>query len=159
MKRLVILFFAILLLISCGSSNVIQTSKKTLKGYWTLNNISYSEAGEYNVTLFNDVSSECLAGSTWRFIPNNNSGNYDVTSSDCTTGKRYFIWSIPNNNGSDTNYDILLKPTNEKLKSATNQGFRLQLSYLSDTDLQINQTVQVDGSPFTISMNFTKTSE
>ena len=53
-------------------------------------------------------------------------------------------------------YDFLLKPTNEKGKSETNQGFRLSLTSLSDTTMQWQQTVSVDGSPFTITMNFNK---
>jgi hypothetical protein len=53
-------------------------------------------------------------------------------------------------------YDFLLKPTDAKSKSETNQGFRLSLKALSDTVMQWEQTVSVDGKPFTITMNFNK---
>ena len=53
-------------------------------------------------------------------------------------------------------YDFLLKPTNEKNKSETNQGYRVNLSQLSDTNMQWKQTVNLDGQPFVITMNFTK---
>jgi len=40
-----------------------------------------------------------------------------------------------------------------------NAGFRLNINYLSDNELTFTQTVQVDGKPFTIVMNFSKISE
>lgn len=161
MKRIILLLSIVAIAVSCGPSKVVKESRKTLKGYWELNEINYGSApGTYEVKLFDDASADCLTGSTWRFIPNNNFGNYEVTAAGCTPGKRYFVWSIPDTGGTDTNYDILLKPTDEKMNSTmNNKGFRLNLSYVSESALTFTQTVQVDGSPFTITMNFTKISE
>ena len=64
--------FASLIAVACGPSKTVQESKKTLKGTWTLNDTSYDQSGVYNVTIFQDTSVECMVGSTWRFIPNNN---------------------------------------------------------------------------------------
>ena len=50
----------------------------------------------------------------------------------------------------------MLKPTDEKYKSDTNIGFRLNLKSLSETVMQWQQTVIVDGEPFKITMNFNK---
>lgn len=160
MRRLLILLFVGTLMASCGPSATVQESRKTLKGYWNLDEINYNGAdGIFNVTLLGDTSSECFVGSTWRFIPNNNFGNYEVTGTDCTGGKRYFVWTIPDVKNA-TSYDILLKPTDEKMNSTMNEkGFRLSIDYLSDNSLTFTQTVQVDGKPFTIVMNFSKISE
>lgn len=159
MKKIVYISITILIVLSCSTNKVIKESRKSLKGYWNLNTVSYSESGIYNVTLFNDVSSECIAGSTWRFIPNNNFGNYEITASDCNSGVRYFVWDIQDSSGDASNYDILLKPTDAKMKSImNNKGFRIRVSYLSDTELTMSQTVQSDGKPFTITMNFSKNS-
>ena len=144
---------------SCSSTSVIKESKKTLKGTWTLNDVSYDRAGTYTINLLNDASEECMEGSTWRFIPNNNFGNYELSGASCDTEKRYFVWYIPDNEGDEMNYDILLKPTDAKMKSDTNTGFRIAISYLSDSQLQMTQTVNVEGSPFKITMNFTKNAE
>jgi hypothetical protein len=57
------------------------------------------------------------------------------------------------------NYNILVKPTDAKMKSETNAGFRVALSYLSEDQLQMSQTVSVEGKPFNITMNFTKIAE
>ncbi|WP_223034583.1 lipocalin family protein [Hanstruepera marina] len=155
MKQLLVLLIAITFL-SCGSSKTVRDSKKVIKGEWVLNSINYSEAGTYNVTLLNDVSKTCFEYSTWNFIPNNNTGSYNIKDSSCQMGDRYFIFTIQEIDEQTGLYDFLLKPTNEKGKSETNQGFRLRLSAISDTSMQWQQTVTVDNKPFTITMNFTK---
>jgi len=155
MKQLIILLFTISL-VSCGTSKTVRTSKKVIKGEWTLNSITYSEAGTYNVTLLNDVSKECFEGSTWQFIPNNNTGIYNINNGSCLSGARNFVFTIQEVDPQTGLYDFLLKPTNEKHKSDTNQGFRLRLTSLSDVAMQWQQTVSVDGKPFTITMNFNK---
>ncbi len=38
-------------------------------------------------------------------------------------------------------------------------GFRLRLTQLSENNMQWEQTVSLEGSPFTISMNFSKINE
>lgn len=144
---------------SCGPSKVIKQSRKTLKGNWVLNTISYDRPGTFNVSLFNDGSKDCMEGSMWRFIPNNNFGNYELSGVGCDADKRYFVWAIPDNGGDDMNYDITIKPTDAKMKSVTNSGFRVSLAYLSDENLTMTQTVSVEGKPFKITMNFTKTVE
>ncbi|TVZ51699.1 lipocalin family protein [Dokdonia sp. Hel_I_53] len=148
--------------VSCGSSDqVIKESEKTLKGLWSLTDISYDRDGIYDVKLFDNVTTECMVGSTWRFIPNNNFGNYELDpTSGCAEGKSYFIWDIPQNNGNAMNYDILLKPTDERMKSTMNNaGYRVNLAYLTDSSLTMTQTVTEGGEPFKITMNFTKTAE
>jgi len=155
MKRIILLIFAISL-VGCGSSKTVRDSKTAIKGSWTLNSIIYDKAGKYNVTLLNDTSKDCFEGSTWQFVPNNNTGTYTINESSCSTGIRYFVFTIDEKNAESGLYDFLLKPTNENYKSDTNQGFRLNLKSLSDTTMQWQQTIIVDGEPFIINMNFTK---
>jgi hypothetical protein len=160
MKKIIIVTVVSLFLWACGPSKTVKESKKILKGSWTLNDINYDQSGTFNVTIFQDTSAECLLGSRWRFVPNNNFGNYDVIDGNCPVGKRYFIWTIPDTGDAATNYDIILKPTDAKMKSTMNEkGFRLSLSYLSDNQLQLKQTVQMDGKPFTITMEYSKNAE
>lgn len=155
MKKLLLICLAISL-VGCGSSKTVRTSKKVIKGEWVLNSITYSLPGKYNVTLLNDTNKDCFEGSTWKFIPNNNTGTYEINQSSCSTGLRNFVFTIQEVNAETGLYDFLLKPTNEKGKSETNQGFRLSLTALSDATMQWQQTVYVEGKPFTITMNFNK---
>ena len=155
MKQILLLLITISIL-SCGSSKTVRDSKKTIKGEWTLNKIDYSALGTYNVTLLNDASKACFEGSTWQFIPNNNTGTYTIDGVNCSSGMRYFNFTIQEIDEQTGLYNFLLKPTNEKGKSETNQGFRMKLTALSDTTMQWQQTVTVDGKPFIINMNFKK---
>ena len=156
MKKVVTLICISLILVSCGASKTVRDSKKVIKGDWSLNSITYSQAGTYNVTLLNDASKACFEGSTWQFIPNNNTGTYTINGANCPTGERNFVFTIQEVNETTGLYDFLLKPTNEKNKSETNQGFRLNLASISDTNMQWKQTLSVEGNPFTITMNFSK---
>ncbi len=141
---------------ACGSSKIVRASQKVIKGNWTLRAVTYSEAGTYNVTLLNDATKECFEGSTWQFVPNNNTGIYSINEASCPTGDRYFLFTIQEVDQATGLYDFLLKPTNEKYKSEKSQGFRLTLAALTDNLMVWQQTVSVDGKPFIISMNFDK---
>lgn len=156
MKKIVIVLSILFMVASCGTSKTVRTSKKVIKGNWLLSSITYSPTGTYNTTLLNDASKTCFEGSTWQFVPNNNTGIYSINDASCSTGDRYFVFTIQEVDAQTGLYDFLLKPTNEKHKSDTNQGFRLKLSALSDTAMQWQQTVNVAGSSVTINMNFTK---
>ncbi|MEZ5042850.1 MAG: lipocalin family protein [Saprospiraceae bacterium] len=156
MKKTIMLVALTLVLGACGTSKTVSLSKKDIKGNWTLNTITYSEAGTYNVTLLEDVSKECFEGSTWQFVSNNNTGNYNINNTNCLVGARHFVFTVQKIDKETGLYDFLLKPTNEKHKSDTQKGFRLKLSALSDNMMQWQQTLSVEGKPFTISMNFNK---
>ncbi len=146
---------------SCGTPKTVIQSKKVLKGYWMLDNITYSETGTFNITIFRDTSRECFEGSTWRFIPNNNSGYYTISDDNCPTGDRNFIFAIQEVDPETGLYDFLLKPTTKlgKPDKDSSVGFRLRLTQLNDSSMQWEQTVSLEGKPFTISMNFSKTTE
>lgn len=159
MKKILILALIAATAFSCGTPKTVQESKKVIKGYWTLNNITYDSSGTYNVTLFNDTSVECFEGSTWRFIPNNNTGTYNIDNPDCPTGERNFIFTIIEIDPASGLYDFMVKPTNAKGKSDTNAGFRLRLAQLNDSSMRWEQTVTLDGKPFKININFSKINE
>ncbi|HBY66467.1 MAG TPA: lipocalin [Flavobacteriaceae bacterium] len=159
MKKIIILALVAMTTLSCGVSKTVSESRKIIKGYWALDNITYSESGEFNVSLLGDTSKECFEGSTWRFIPNNNTGVYTINNPDCPTGDRNFIFTIQEIDPTTGLYDFLLKPTNAKGKSDNDVGFRLQLTQLNESTMRWEQTVNLEGSPFTINMNFTKINE
>lgn len=158
MRKLLFVLATVLLTVSCGPTKVATEARKTFKGEWVLNDVTYpNNTGIYNVTLFNDASAACFRGSTWSFVPNNNTGIYTTQGTDCTAGERYFRWSIDEENTPDGMFDFLLKPTDSRYKSTTgDQGFRLNLVSLTETSMVWQQTVTLEGKPFVIRMNFTK---
>lgn len=159
MKKIIVFVILASLVISCGTPKTVIQSKKVIKGYWTLNDISYSETGTFNVILLNDAPTVCFEGSTWRFIPNNNTGIYTINNGDCVVGDRKFVFTIQEVDPTTGLYNFLLKPTDKKYKSEDNKGFRLNLTQLSETNMQWEQTVMLDGKPFNIYMNFLKNNE
>ncbi|WP_405198703.1 lipocalin [Christiangramia sp. LLG6405-1] len=159
MKKIFILLATIGLLASCGgTSKVAKEARKSFDGQWTLTSVTYpNNPGQFNVTLFNEAQASCFEYSNWDFVSNNNRGTYTVSGTGCDGETNQFIWSIDEENTPQGIYDFLLKPTNEDYKSTTgNEGFRLNLQSLTDTNMTWSQTVSLDGSPFTIKMNFTK---
>ncbi len=159
MKKTLILALIVATAFACGPSKTVTESRKVIKGYWSLNNISYDTTGKFDVNLLNDASAECFQESTWRFIPNNNTGNYNIENLNCQTGQRDFIFTISEIDSSTGLYDFLLKPTNAKGKSDSNAGFRLRLAELNESSMRWEQTVNLDGKPFKINMNFSKINE
>ena len=155
MKKIALILFVMGTLISCGSSAVVKEARSTMKGDWVLSSIAYPGNEEaLQVTLLNDTSSECLENSKWSFISNNNTGSYVPAKIMCGTQPRYFRWSVTESTAG--NYDLMFKPTDEKYKSATDQGFRLNLTNLTENQMVWEQTITFEGEPFTIRMNFNK---
>ena len=156
LKRIIAILVIISTLTACGSSKTVRVSKKVIKGEWTLKNVTFSNYGTYKVTFFNDVTKNCLEGSTWNFVPNNNSGVYSIVGDNCAQGDRNFIFTIQEIDEATGLYDFLLKPTNEKNKSEDNKGFRLHLAQLFDTDMVWEQTASIDGKTIKMNLNFIK---
>src|SRR5690554_1812342 len=160
MKKIILLaIVAATTLMSCGTPKIVQESRKVLKGYWNLDNISYDRSGTFNITVFNDTSAECFEGSIWRFIPNNNTGRYTIDNMDCPTGERNFIFTIVEIDPASGLYDFMVKPTNAKGKSEDNSGYRLHLAQLSENNMRWEQTVSLEGRQFKIMMDFSKIQE
>ena len=157
MKKIVIFVLLASMVISCGPSKTVKESKKVIKGEWLLNTITFSEYGTFKVIFFNDVSKNCLEGSIWKFIPNNNSGKYTITNEDCSQGERNFIFTIKEVNSETGLYDFLLKPTNEKHKSEDNKGYKIHLAQLTENAMVWEQMASIDGKNIKINMNFIKT--
>lgn len=155
MKKIAIVLITFCFL-ACGSSKTVRQSKKVIKGDWTLTSIKSSAIGDLKITLLNDAEKACFENSTWQFIPNNNTGTYTLSGMTCGTDQRHFTFTIDEVNEDTGLYDFLLKPTNEKGKSETNSGFRLELTSLSETAMQWQQVVNLEGRSITINMNFTK---
>lgn len=159
MKKLLFVIMAAFLVASCGPTKQATEARKTFKGDWVLNSITYpNNPGNFNVTLFNEASASCFQGSAWSFVSNNNTGTYTLQGPACSNaGERYFNWSIDEENTAAGTFDFLLKPTDDRNRSTTgNQGFRINLTQLSETSMTWEQTVTLEGKPFMIRMNFTK---
>jgi len=157
MKKIGITLFLATLLVSCSLSKVEKSARKTIDGNWTLNSVTYDTQGIFNTTLFDDVTTTCFKDSQWFFRSNNSTGTYTIINSDCSTGTRYFRWAA-NEIGKETgDFEFTLKFTDEKKKDLHGRtGYRMEMKYLDENSMQITQTVQFEGEPFNINLNFTR---
>ena len=60
MKKIIMLIVLGFAIISCGTPKTVIQSKKVIKGYWSMDSVSYGESGKFNVSLLNDASKECF---------------------------------------------------------------------------------------------------
>lgn len=155
MKKIAIVLITFCFL-ACGASKTVRDSRKTIKGNWILTSIKSSAIGDLKITLLNDAEKACFENSSWQFIPNNNTGLYTLSGTNCSAEQRYFVFTIDEVDEATGLYNFLLKPTNQKGKSESNAGFRLELKSLTESNMQWQQIVTLDGKPITINMNFTK---
>lgn len=157
MKKCVLLFMTAGLLLSCGASKMQKETRKAINGNWVLNQISFPEnSGNLKVQLFNTATAACFENSEWHFVSNNNTGTYQLSNPECDAGTESFKWSVKEVVKNDR-FDLMLKPTNSKYKSTSgNQGFRLNITLLSQESMTWEQTLNFEGKPFTIRMNFNK---
>ena len=156
MKKILFILITAVFLGSCGSSNVEREARKTVNGDWLLTDITFpGNPGDFNVTLFQDASVSCLENSEWNFISNNNTGSYNATLPQCDADPRFFAWSVEEVQSEAGRYDFMLKPTDSD-STGENQGFRINIVSLTDTQMVWEHTISFEGDPFTIRMNFTK---
>lgn len=153
-KKLILLLGIILIYtVSCSVSKTNRTSRTTVDGYWTLNNISFENAGAFKATLFNDAEAICFEGSEWFFRANNSTGQYNLKSASiCDSSTRYIRWSIVEG---DPN-QLQFKFTDEKKNDLTGSGYRLNISTLSDQQMILKSNTMADGENVTIVYEFTK---
>lgn len=158
MKKLGITLLIATLFVSCSLSKVEKSARKTVDGNWVLNSVTYDAQGKFNTQLFNDVTASCFENSQWFFRSNNSTGTYDIINSDCSTGARNFRWAANEIGKNSGNFDFTMKFTDAKKNDLEkNTGFRMNLRYLDDNSMQITQTIQFEGKPFHINLNFTRT--
>lgn len=158
MKKLGILLLISTLFVSCSLSKVEKSARKTIDGNWVLNSVTYDTQGVFNTVLFNDATASCFKDSQWFFRSNNSTGTYNIINADCSTGVRNFRWAA-NEIGKNTgNFNFTMKFTDAKKNDIQEDtGYRMSLKYLDDNSMQITQTIQFEGKPFNINLNYTRT--
>lgn len=155
MKKPILLFFMVVMMLSCGSSKVERQTQKTFKGNWTLTNIELPSA-LVDVSLFGDADTRCFEYSEWKFVPNNNKGTYQLFQENCNPGTRSFHWNVEENTETGEFYFTLKKEVDGVNIRQEKRGVRLELVSLDETQMQWKHTVSHEGKPFTIRMNFSK---
>ena len=157
MKKFWSLGFIILLLVSCATTKAIKETEKAVRGNWVLKTVTYDGAGSFKSTLLQDVSASCFEGSEWSFVANNNRGTYNITSNDCKTGERKFIWTVTGNK-EITGGEIHLKITDKNYKSETNVGYKFEMTRINEDSMSWSLLTSLNGKTINVNINFNKNS-
>lgn len=155
MKKYVFIVLFAGIMASCGTSKIERQAQRTLKGEWTLTAIELPSA-LVDVNLFEDEDSKCFENSNWKFVPNNNTGTYELMQQDCEEGERNFHWTIKEDSENEKYY-LTFKPEIEGTKARkVKSGYKIEILSLDDAQMVWEQVIDYEGKPFTIQMNFSK---
>lgn len=150
-------FFASVLA-SCSVSKEAKKMKNSIDGSWTVQTVTVEGiTGTVNATVFNEASFKCFIGSTWTFESNNSTGFYGLQSNGaaCPAVKRNIRWSIYE--PKDAEKEFQFKRLDDKKNAMDNgDGYRLQVSMLTETNMQLRSNISFEGKPAAIVYNFTK---
>lgn len=136
--------------------------KKNINGTWTLQSINVegmSTQGveiKFKATIFNEADYNCFVGSTWNFISNNSMGSYtiNINQGNCAGITRKIRWSIYEG-GAEKLFQFKRLET-KKTAMDDNNGFRLRITTLDNTMMQLKSDNTFDGRTVTFVYNFVK---
>ncbi|MEM9000815.1 MAG: lipocalin family protein [Bacteroidota bacterium] len=143
---------------SCTVSKSARTQRNLFSGTWELSDISYeNNTGSFQSVIFGDVRDICFEGSEWFFRDNNSTGRYTIADGSlCQGGDRFFRWSVvaPSQNYTS---QLQFKFIDENRKDISGgQGYRLNITNLSEQYMTLKSNVSVEGELVTIVYKFAK---
>lgn len=167
MKKTIALMMVALLFFACKSASnststpvksepvantkLDKTSQVAIKGDWKITSVTYPGSNYFKVNSFQIADSQCMVGSTWNFISNNNKGNMSLTKSDCPAFSSPIVWSI-NKDGV-----FVLKIVEAGVKSKTvTEGYLLKVANQNESSFQLIDVIDVAGQKKDITYQFEK---
>lgn len=144
MKKIILVGVLSVLILSCKSKSATATkldmkSEVAIKGNWTISSVSYPGSDVIKVTSFDLADSKCFVGSTWKFISNNNKGNFALNSPKCTAYSTPITWFI-NKDG-----EFVLKILDESKAKKVREGFVLRVANQTENSFQLIDKINVAG--------------
>ena len=131
--------------------------KHSINGAWTLQTINVQGiAAKFKATVFNEADYNCFIGSSWTFVSNNSMGMYTLpAAAGCGAIARNIRWSIYEPSGNEKQFQFK-RLDDKKNPMDNNDGFRLRVVSLTDTNMQLTSAIVFEGKPATIVYNFVK---
>jgi hypothetical protein len=154
-----VLFAGALLLSSCNSSKKATTvSRNSIKGTWTLNQVSYeglASSERLRLQLLDEGTEACLKGSTW-VLPNNGYGSYTISQNQqgCLPGQKNIIWSY-RTEADQSIFQYKKLEGGVKAKDIS-EGYRFKIISADDNTMVLRSEISYEGKPIYITYSFTK---
>lgn len=144
MKKVILIGILSVLVFACKSKSATATkldskSQVAIKGDWTISSVTYPGSEVIKVTSFDLADSKCFVGSTWKFISNNNKGNFALNSPKCTAYSTPITWFI-NKDG-----QFVLKILDESKAKKVKEGYILSVANQTESSFQLIDKITVGG--------------
>ncbi|MCZ8145732.1 lipocalin family protein [Flavobacterium sp.] len=155
MKKMMYALVLLVLFSACKSKSATNTrldnrTEVALKGNWTLTKVSYPGAEVIKITSFDLADSQCFVGSQWRFISNNNKGEFSLNNASCTAFTSPITWFV-NKEG-----QFVMKILNETKARKVTEGYVLQVGTVTDATFELTDRVNVGGKTVTVVYQFSR---
>ena len=136
---------------SITNSKLDRKSQVEIKGNWTLISVDYPSSDYIKINSFQITDSNCFVGSTWKFISNNNKGEFTLNNATCSNFSSAITWFI-NDEG-----QFVLKILDAGLKAKkVRNGFVLTIANQSQTQFQLIDKVDIGGKTTSVIYQFQK---
>lgn len=155
MKKIILLLIFSIAFVGCKSKSVTNTkldikSEVAIKGNWSITSVTYPGSDVIKVTSFDLADSKCFIGSTWKFISNNNKGNFALNSATCSAYSTPITWYI-NKEG-----NFVMKILDEAKAKTVKAGYILKVANQTDTSFQLIDRIDVAGKMTDVVYQFEK---
>ncbi|MCF6132968.1 lipocalin family protein [Flavobacterium wongokense] len=155
MKKFVLFCALSVLILSCKSKSATATkldskTQVAMKGNWTVTSVTYPNSNVIKVTSFDLADSKCFVGSTWKFISNNNKGNFSLNSPSCTAYSTPITWFI-NKDG-----QFVMKILDAAKAKKVKDGYVLRVANVTDNSFQLIDQIDVVGKATDVVYQFNR---
>ena len=155
MKKIILMGVLAVLIFACKSNSATSTklgrnSQVAIKGNWKISAVTYLGSDVIKVTSFDLADSKCFIGSKWKFISNNNKGNFELNSPKCTAYSTPITWFV-NREG-----EFVLKILDESKAKTVKSGYVLRVANQTDSSFQLIDKINVAGKLTDVVYQFEK---
>lgn len=155
MKKIILISALSLLILSCKSKSATDTkldskTQVAMKGNWTVTSVTYPNSTMMKVNSFELADSQCFVGSKWKFVSNNNKGNFSLNSPKCTSYSTPITWFV-NKDG-----QFVLKILDESKARKVKDGYILKVANLTDNSFQLIDKIDVLGKATDVVYQFSR---
>ena len=155
MKKIILMSALAFLILSCKSKSATDTkldskTQVAIKGNWTVTSVTYPNSNMMKVTSFELADSQCFVGSKWKFVSNNNKGNFSLNSPKCTSYSTPITWFV-NKDG-----QFVLKILDESKARKVKDGYVLKVANLTENSFQLIDQIDVLGKATAVVYQFSR---
>jgi hypothetical protein len=141
--------------VGCKSKSATSTKldnkvESAIKGNWQISNVMFAGSDYMKVNSFDLADSKCFIGSQWKFVSNNNKGNFALNSADCTAYSTPITWFI-NKEG-----QFVMKILDEAKAKKVKSGYVLSVANVTGNSFQLIDKVNVAGKMMDVVYQFEK---